>query len=423
MTMPARPEAAPTLAPAATRVVDLLVVGGCLLAPLNLLIVKSLTAYDVLIGIALVILLRHGLLRMPSRRYLALSYMFLAAAMLSAFRATYVIEALTQVLQYAFIFFVLIPVVLTVVRTRRLALTSILLLCVGSLAGILLAFITQQTQGAGRVLVFYSDNPNRLGYPAVYLIPFLIVLWQSTRQSRRSVRVLVAVTCLASGYLVLWAMFASASRSSLAGVLVALVVFVVLRPGQGITRILARGLALIAVVGLVGFGLVNTGHLPTTLQERLTRSVSADTEDQAGLLGDRQHLATAGIRAFVESPFLGTGLDNFRYVTENYDTYATPQLPHNLWLQLMVQVGVFGALAFGLFLLIWIRDMIRAFRRADPPDRELLWGLVAALSGVLTILLFAPEMLDRHYWLIVTLGLATAEGSGLRERLQEGRAR
>lgn len=401
------------------RAPDVLVVGGSLLAPLNLLIVRSLTVYDVLIGIALLILWRRGLLQAPSKRYLAVSYIFLLTALLSAFRATYASEALTQVLQYMFVFFVEIPAVLTVVRTRRMALTSIFLLCVGTVGAILFAFVTQPTQGAGRVLVFYSENPNRLGYPAAYLLPFLIVLWHSTRGSSFLVRALADVACFGSGYLAVWALFASASRSSLLGSIVALLVFVVLRPGHELSRMMSRGLVLGAVIGLVGFGLVATGQLPTTLEDRVTRSLNHDAEDQAGLVGDREHLVTAAMRAFVASPFLGSGLDNFRYVTTDYDSFATPQLPHNLWLQLLVQVGAFGTIAFGLFILFWFQDLTRAFRRADPPDGDLLWGLVAALCGVLTIFMFAPEMLDRHYWLIVALGLAAAEGV-LRHRVHAG---
>ena len=57
-----------------------------------------------------------------------------------------------------------------------------------------------------------------------------------------------------------------------------------------------------------------------------------------------------------------------------------------------------------------------AYRLAAPADRELLWGLVAAVSGVLTIFMFAPEMLDRHYWLFVALGLAVATGVRARPR-------
>ena len=100
---------------------QILVVVGSLVAPLNLLIVRSLTVYDVLIGIAFVLLLRDKALRRLPRGYLVAAYVFMLAATLSAFRATYSIEALTQILQYAFIFFVQLPVVISVVRTRRTA--------------------------------------------------------------------------------------------------------------------------------------------------------------------------------------------------------------------------------------------------------------------------------------------------------------
>ena len=419
MTVPTSPPTSAT--DRRTRAPDVLVIGGSLLAPLNLFILRALTVYDVLIGIALIMLVHRGRLRLPSKRYLVLSYIFIMAALLSAFRATYVGEALTQVLQYAFIFFIQIPVILTVVRTRRRALTCILLLCLGSLAAMLHAYLTQQTQGAGRVLVFYSENPNRLGYPAVYLLPFLIVLWRSTRRSGGAVRVLAAAACLASGYLAVWALFASASRSSLLGSLAALLVFLVLRPGHGVSRMLTRGLVVGVLVGLVGFGLINTGHMPTTLEERVSRTLNADAADQAGLVGDRKNLLIAGVRAFVATPFLGTGLDNFRYVSTDYNLDATPQLPHNLWIQLLVQVGAFGTIAFALFILFWLRDLAYAFRRADPPDGDLLWSMFAALSGALTIFMFAPEMLDRHYWLIVALGLAAVEGIH-RDRAQAGGA-
>jgi hypothetical protein len=74
-------------------------------------------------------------------------------------------------------------------------------------------------------------------------------------------------------------------------------------------------------------------------------------------------------------------------------------------------VGVFGALAVASMLLLWLRDVVRAYRQATSSiDRNLLWALTAALSGELTIMMFAPEMLDRHYWLLVSLGLAVVAG-------------
>jgi O-antigen ligase len=385
---------------------ELLVIGSSVVAPLNLLLVRSLTVYDLLIAAAFVVLIRDRALRALPRAYLAAAYVFLLAATLSAFRATHAIEALTQIMQYAFIFFVQLPVVLTVVRTRRTAILCLALVCAGTLAAILLAHVSQHTQGSGRALVFYSENPNRLGYPAAYLVPLLIMLWRASRSLTPAWRTLSTLLCVASGYLTVWAIAASASRSSALGTLAALIVFVACRPGVPLGRRLAQVISLAAGVAIVAGTLFVTGSLPTTLEDRVEDSFTA--EHQSSLVGDREHLANAAMIAFKQSPYLGTGLDNFRYVTTNFDLDATPQLPHNQWLQLMVQVGVFGTLALAALLLVWFRDMVRAYRIANPADREVLWALVAAMCGVLTIFMFAPEMLDRHYWLFVAMGLAVA---------------
>jgi hypothetical protein len=406
-----RPPAAVAATPA-SRVPEYLVIGGSAVAPLNLLIVRSLTVYDVLIAVALWSLVHRRELVWPGKHYLALSYVFVVITLLSAFRATYATEAMTQTLQYVFVLFVQVPVIVSVVTTRRRAVASIALLCVGTLGAILHAYLTQSTQGSGRVLVFYSENPNRLGYPAAYLVPMLLALWFIARESRQAVRILSAVGVLVGLYLSIWAVSASGSRSSLVGTVAALLVYVVLRPGLGLLRSVGRLVTLCLVCGAVGTALAVTGQLPATLEERITRSLdNSDPDAQSHLVADREHLANAGVRAFMESPLLGTGLDNFRYVTPRYDLDATPQLPHNLWLQLLVQVGAIGTAAMALYLLAWVREMTVRARRVHPLDTQVMWCLVASLAGVLVIFMFAPEMLDRHYWLIVALGLATLQGT------------
>jgi len=385
---------------------DVLVVGGALIAPLNLLLVRSLTVYDIVVGLGFLALVHERRLRRPPKAYLAATYVFVLAAALSAFRATHATEALTQILQYVFVFFVQVPAVLSVVRSRGKALASIALLCVGTVGATFYAYLSQDTQGSGRVLVFYSENPNRLGYPTAYVLPFLLVLWQASRSFTREGRAATRLLCLGAAWLSVWAVAASGSRSSAVGTAAALVVYVVLRPGLGFARMAGRATLLVAVV-LGGIGvLAATGSLPNTLEQRVEESRTAEHANT--LVADREHLANAAVRAFVDFPWLGTGLDNFRYVTPNYDLEATPQLPHNLWLQLLVQVGVFGTLAFALLLLMWLRDLVRAQRLLPEAERSLSWSLVATMAGILTIFMFAPEMLDRHYWLIFALGLASA---------------
>jgi O-antigen ligase len=394
------------------RVPDLLVIGSCVIAPLNLLIVRSFTLYDLAVGAAWLALARQGRLVWPHRGYLLAAYVFMFFAVVSAFRATIATEALTQVLQYAFVFFVLMPAVVTVVSTRRRAVVSVVLLCLGSLGAIAHAHLVQAEQGSGRVLVFYSENPNRLGYPAAYLLPLLVPLWVIGRHQDRVRRLLVIAAVVLGCYLSVWAVSASGSRSSLLGTAVALFVLFVLRPGIGLGRALVRLVLLCAVVLGVGGALLATGQLPTTLEERITRSLdSTDSDAQNHLVADREHLMDAGVAAFMESPILGTGLDNFRYVTPRYDIEASQQLPHNLWLQLLVQVGAIGTLAMAALLFLWAAEAIGAVRRIDPLDAELLWALAAALAGILAIFLFAPEMLDRHYWLVVALGIAIVRGT------------
>lgn len=395
-----------------SRLPDVLVVGGSLIAPLNLLIVRSFTLYDLAVGVAWLLLARQGRLVWPHRGYLLTAYVFMLFAVVSAFRALVATEALTQVLQYGFVFFVLLPAVLTVVHSRRRAVISVALLCLGSLGAIAHAHLVQAEQGSGRILVFYSENPNRLGYPAAYLLPLLVALWVISRQLEGARRLLAAAAVVLGCYLSVWAVSASGSRSSLLGSAVALLVMFVLRPGLGIGRALARLLLLCAVVLGAGGALLAMGQLPTTLEERITRSLdSTDSDARSNLVADREHLMDAGVAAFMESPLLGTGLDNFRYVTPRYDIEATPQLPHNLWLQLLVQVGAVGTFAMAALLAVWAADVLGAMRRTHPLDAELLWALAAALAGILTIFLFAPEMLDRHYWLVVALGTAIVRGT------------
>jgi O-antigen ligase len=392
---------------------DLLVIGGAAIAPIDLFIVRSLTVYDVCIALAAVYLVRQRRMVWPSWGYNAAAYVFVLTALLSAFRATHPFEALTQVLQYAFIFFVQVPAVLSVVTSRYRAVVSVALLCVGTLVAVAYAWWFQPTQGSGRVVAFFSENPNRLGYPAAYLLPLLLTLWVLSRRARaRRLRVTATVGVVVGVFLSIWAVYASGSRSSVPGAVVALLVLVVLRPGLGLVRAAGRLVVLLLVCGVLVGGLAAAGQLPDTLEDRITRSFDVgDPEARSNLVGDREHLLDAGIAAFRESPLLGTGLDNFRYVAPAYDVEATTQLPHNLWLQLLAQVGVIGTAAFATWLVLWGRDVVTAVRRVAWADAHLLWGIFSALAGILAIFFFAPEMLDRHYWLIAALGLAAVRGS------------
>lgn len=384
-------------------VVTRIVLLGALVAPMDLKVVKSLTLFDVLLALAAVALVWSDRPITPlPRLFQPATFVFLFFALLSCLRATHPIEAITQFAQFAFILAVEIPVLMTVVRSRRILHLMLGALTAGTLVGIVISFVLQQAAGAGRVLAFFSDNPNRLGYPLAYLLPFVLhhlaVVWN--RGDRRK----AVITGVLVIYPLVWAVAASATRGGATAALLSFLLYVVFIDGY---RGAARRLVIAVVSGAVVIGvLFASGLVPATLEERVARSF-AGGEESAVLLEDRENLTIAAGRAIADSPFVGTGLDNFKFVAQWYETRATPQAPHNVWLALLAQIGVVGTFAFLFLICTWFELMLRRRVRAvDPDERRMAWAFVCSMVGILMIFMATPLMIHRHYWLIYGLGLA-----------------
>lgn len=384
---------------------ELLFLASAIVAPLNLLLVASFSVYDVLI-VAVAFLLVVGPRRIqPLPHSLAIAgYVFVFAALVSTLRATHPLESITQIGQFAFIFFVQLPVVLTMARSLFIVRASLVCFAIGSFAGVAQAFLARQAQGADRLLAFFSDNPNRLGYLTSCVLPFALLLLGSLYRRRRFL--LATGLALPLCYVMVWSLAASASRGATVAVLVAIVVYLALRPGQGPIRVVARLLIAALLVWAAAWVLLHTDQFPQTLRERIERSSQPD--EQAELLGDREKLAVAGLRAFEQSPFVGTGLDNFRHVAVRYEPAASSQAPHNVWIQSLAQIGIVGTLAFFYMMAWWFTRVYRATaqRGVGNRDGDLLWALFAAMASVMTILMTVPVMNQRHYWMLYGLGAA-----------------
>jgi len=384
---------------------------GAFLAPLNLVIRFSFTVYDALTAVIAFLLVwdagrRGPRLQFLSFRLTAAAYVFLLFAVLSTLRSTVPTESLTQVVQFAFVFFIQIPVILTLARSPSLFRASLILFLCGALVGMLSSFVAGQVQGAGRTLIFYSDNPNRLGYPTAYILPFVLYLLIDAPRSKRAWATILALPAF---YLMIWALAASGSRSATVATPLALVAFLSFHPGLHINfRTALRFALVVMLIGLLAYGFYESDLFPSTLHKRIDRTL----RQEASLTQDRLTLADAGWRAFEESPLVGVGLDNFRYVATRYLSYTTNQLPHNMWLQFLAQIGLVGTLAFLALMAGWFVTLFRAQRATrNRSQREMLWAFLASMIAILTIYMFVPIMIERHYWLIFGLGLALADYS------------
>ncbi|MGD9704284.1 MAG: O-antigen ligase family protein [Acidimicrobiia bacterium] len=380
---------------------------SALLAPADIELVGSLTVSDVMtVGVAYLLVADGRRIAALPPLFFPAIMVFLGAAAASGFRATHPTEAFTQLLQLGFIMLVQLSVVLTVVNTRRMLHLAITMVAIGSLAGNAASLVMQQAQGADRILAFYSDNPNRLSYPTAYLLPFVLhfvtLLWERGQRWR---------ACWIGGgllYLMIWALAASASRGGALATLVGLVPYIVFsngRSGSG-RRLLLTALGIGAVVVV----LFNTTVFPVTLRDRVDRSLTADAEEQTTLLADRERLADAAVAEIIDSPFVGTGLDNFRFVAQKYHPQATAQAPHNMWLGLMAETGVIGAAACAFLFITWFELVLRARALArDRETRRLAWASATSMMAVMSIFMTIPIMIHRHYWLLFGLGLSLVE--------------
>ncbi|MBE9067125.1 O-antigen ligase family protein [Leptolyngbya cf. ectocarpi LEGE 11479] len=395
--------------------VDVLFFLSTLLSPLSVRIFASFTVYDlIVVAMAGIIVLGPRRLKLLPSNFLVAVYVFFLSALVSTFRAPYPIESLTQLLQFILIFMVQLPVILTVIKSagtkstaikvKNMLHVSIFLFLMSELTVLGWARIMQLEAGAGRILTFVSDNPNRLGYPTAYLLPFalycLIELWH-----KKHLRIWI-LPLLPVFYLLLWALAASASRSATVATIISLIVFLTFRQGFTLKpKVILRFVSALVVIGLLGYLLTATNIFPTTLLERAERTASME----ASLVDDRKYLAIAGWRAFLDSPFVGVGLDNMRYLTTKYEPNASLQLPHNMWIQFLSTIGIFGTVAFLCIILFWFGLLLKAHHKnTDPSQRNLLAAFVAAMAAVMTIFMFGPIMNNRHYWLIYGLGLALA---------------
>jgi O-antigen ligase len=387
---------------------DTVLVLGAFIAPMDLTLFKSFTVYDLLISLLAFLIIAGPLkLRSPPAVSLAAVSLFLAAAMLSTIRAPQPAEALTQTLQYAFIFFVQVPVIVTVVRSGAVLRAVLIAFIAGTLVGILTAYFLQLPSGGGRLQTVFNDNAGRLGAPTAYLLPFvLFFLAEWWRNGRRFIVVVVGGTV---GYLFMWALAASGSRAGALGTVVSLLVFVAFRGITHRPRHLARrSLVAATMIVILGILVLHTEYFPSTLSERITRTFTPGDE----LSRDRIGLDEAGLRAFGESPLVGVGLDNFRFVAWRYGAPSN-QAPHNIWIQFLAQVGVVGSAMMMFIIGGWFMMLLWAeITTTDRSQQHFLWAFLASGAALMTIFMTAPVMVHRQYWLIVGLGVALAWQSG-----------
>jgi exopolysaccharide production protein ExoQ len=274
-----------------------------------------------------------------------------------------------------------------------------------------LAFQPDRAVRAGQFRGFL-ENPNALGLFVAFAYPFMYAALDARWPSSRWI-VLLAVPAVVL-------IVVSAARSGLLAILVALIGYEVSRRQ---TRRLALHLCL--VVGIVLIAFLASVAIPDTSQNGTSPYLlnrAADVSFVSALTGARNEAWSATAHFIAQRPFLGFGFGTGDQVFAHYPDQVhfrlyEGALPENAYLQLVMELGLLGAV---LFLIPLFAGAIRAagvVRRGARNLSEAAFGalLLAAIPSIAVegVLEAAGAPWAFMIWLAVAAALAWPPGDAV----------
>ncbi len=233
----------------------------------------------------------------------------------------------------------------------------------------------------------YAD-PNRMSMSLQFIVPIAAAFLL-----RKQMPLLVKIVAALAGVLCVVAIVFSHSRGSFIGLAFSMVLWVLLSEKKA-NRFAVMGLAAIALVIFA----------PKTFWNR-TGSVS-DFRTDAAAMG-RVHAWSVASRISLDKPLLGVGAGSFRVAWPLYAPHeaVVAYEAHNVFLQVLAELGIFGFLLFLTFLGASLEGAWKG--RNDPDSGWLARALLAASAGYLVCNLSAGFLgSSPHFY--VLFGLASA---------------
>jgi len=235
----------------------------------------------------------------------------------------------------------------------------------------------------------YAD-PNRMSMSLQYIVP-IAAAFLLRHDQKFWVRAVAGV----SAVLAVVAIVFSHSRGSFIGLVFSMVLWVLLSERQ--VKAKRFGVLALAAVALVIFA-------PKTFWNR-TESVS-DFRTDAAAMG-RVHAWTVASRISLDKPLLGVGAGSFRMAWPLYAPQEATRAyeAHNVFLQVLAELGIFG---FLLFLTFLGASLEGAMKGASDPDSGWLAGALLAGSAGYLVCNLSAGFLGSSPHFYVLFGLAAA---------------
>ena len=310
--------------------------------------------------------------------------------------------------------------IVTIVRTRRELLLTLLVICAG--LGTFLALSMREwmggrydyAQGVVRMMGIGRSNadPNTFAATVVFGLP--LILWAGIYSRSWLIR----LCSLAYVFMAIYAVFRSSSRSALVLTSITALWSLTILP-KGLPRMLTVA----ALVGAAGFML---GGLSESQKKRIESLWNPDTYERESSTVGRIEGYRVGFQIYRENPVVGVGPGNWSTYRER-KVDGNRLMPHNLTGQLIATRGTLGTLTFlgflGVTFLYGWRQMRRR-RNANTGWDHAVRGLCyTCLFGYALLLVsgLGAHNLERPHWAwLSALMIAAVEArNDEHERLSE----
>lgn len=327
---------------------------------------------------------------------------WLLASMLWSINAA----ASTDAIQRYVLGFVLLGIVFTATFDRRAAIRIAGAFSLSGGLSTLIGLAMNRRGDEGRFIGTFLDANEYAAFCVPALLIAIALAATGTNPLRRIAFGMTAVLC--AGGIVL-----SGSRGGIIAIAVALLVWIVFG-GRWRMRLLAASVAVVFILA----GYIQTAASPQTRAriETITQGQQFGTSAGTG----RADIWQVGLRAYRDRPATGTGIGTFTDATPRYlarpglvrrvDFFTeTPKVAHNMYLHLLVEVGIIGLALYSAILLACLASLIRAtwlFRRVGDVRMELLSRTALAGSvGLLVADFFISGQYQRTLWIVMGLCL------------------
>ena len=245
----------------------------------------------------------------------------------------------------------------------------------------------------GRVVSTF-ENPNVLAEYLIMVLPLVLAVFLIADQPKKRLASVIAGGIIGGCLIYTW------SRGAWLGFLIGIVIFLLMYSRHTMTVML--------------FGCFGIPFLPFVLPASITQRFLS-----IGNLGDSSTSYRVNIWRGVGRMIgdywqtgVGIGTDSFRRVYPLYALSGIESAPHshNLYLQILVEIGIVGLVVFLVLLFFWAQSCFTLHRKEERKEKlipaAIFCGLLSVLAQGMTDYIWYNYRVFLMFWLMLGLGAA-----------------